>query len=135
MTTEHDEHEADHARRRNLSTEERLDLIERDLRSHARSLTVMTKTLNALGEGFSDKQLEQLREAVSAAFANVGLRVDDGDHVDDAREDFRFMRRLRLLWNSAAGKVGTAVLLAVVGVVFAILGTGFWGWLGSNLHK
>jgi hypothetical protein len=130
----HDEH--DHARRRQLSAEERLELVERDLRSHARSLTVLTNTIKSASDSFSDKQLEQLKEAVSEAFAGVGLRVDDPDHIDDAREDFRFLRRFRQTWDGAANKVGGTVLVAIVGVALTIIGAGFWAWLSNNLpHK
>lgn len=132
MPTEdiHEEHE--HARRRELTTDQRLELVERDLRSHARSLTMLTSSIKNIGESFSDKQLEQLKAAVSEAFAGVGLRVDDPDHIDDAREDFRFLRRFRQSWDGAAKKVGGTVLVAIVGVALAIIGAGWWAWIGKG---
>lgn len=128
MTQEDDD--ADEMRR-HLTDQERLALIERDLRSHARSLTVITKTLSG---GFSEKQLVQLREAVREAFGDIGLRIDDADHVDDAREDLRFLRRFRESWDGAARKVGTTVLVAAVSVGLTIVGAGFWAWLSSKGH-
>lgn len=68
------------------------------------------------------------REGVEQAFADIGLRVD-GDHKDDTREVVSFMRELKRVWDGAVGKIGNAVLLAVVGVVFSIIGLGFWDWI------
>lgn len=122
---------ADDAReeRHELTDKERLGLLERDVRSHARSLTMLTNAVKSAGESFSDKQLEQMKQAVSEAFAGVGLRVDDPDHIDDAREDFRFLRRFRQSWDGAAKKVGGTVLVAIVGVGLSIIGLGFWAWI------
>lgn len=129
MTAADDSHEEHEHARRVLTTEQRLDLIERDVRSHARSLTSLTTAIKNVGDSFSDKQLDQLREAVSEVFAGVGLRVDDPDHIDDAREDMRFLRRFRRSWDGAAKKVGGTVLVAIVGVALAIIGAGFWAWI------
>lgn len=134
MTTDHDDDHDAH-KRQGLSMEQRIELVERDLRSHSRSLTVLTKTVGALGEGFSDKQLEQLQEVLSRSLAGVGIRIDDQDHVDASREDLRFLRRFRQSWDSAANKVGGTVLVAVVGIGLTIIGMGFWAWLGSHLSK
>jgi hypothetical protein len=109
--------------------EERLSLVERDVRSHARSLTALVKT----GTTFSIEQMEQLRGLLREEFGNVGLRIDEDEHVDSAREDFRFLRRTRLKWDSAANRVGSIVLAAIVGLVLIIGGMGFWAWLSKGL--
>lgn len=105
--------------------EERLSLIERDVRSHARSLTALV----ASGKSFSVEQMAQLRAVLREELGDAGLRIDGPDHVDEAREDFRFLRRFRLSWDGAAKKVGGVVLVAIVGVALTIVGMGFFAWI------
>jgi hypothetical protein len=114
-----------------LSDPQRLALVERDTRDHSRILT----ELIAAGRSFTDEQMDQIRTAFREELADAGLRIDGPEHVDDAREDFRFLRRLRMAWDSAGHKVGNAVLFAVLGIAGSIIGLGFWAWLSSNLHK
>lgn len=91
-----------------------------------------------MNDAFTPAQLAQLetviRRAVREEFDDAGLRVDDALHQDAAREDFRFLRRLRLSWDGAVGKVGNAVLIAIIGVGLAIASAGFWSWLGRGGH-
>lgn len=110
--------------------EERLSLVERDVRSHARSLTALV----ANSKSFSQEQMAQLRTVLREELGDAGLRIDGPDHVDEAREDFRFLRRFRTSWDSAAKKVGGTVLLAVVGLVIVIFGAGFWAWINTKGH-
>jgi hypothetical protein len=110
------------------STVERLNLVERDVRSHARSLTAIIETAKSL----SPQQVTQIEAVVRDVLAEVGLRLDDPDHVDAIREDQRFLRRFRLWWVGAANKVGNIVLVAIVGVLLTIAGAGFWAWLKSG---
>ncbi|WP_157038033.1 MULTISPECIES: hypothetical protein [Chelativorans] len=49
----------------------------------------------------------------------------DAKLQDEAREDFRFLRRLRLAMDGATSKVGGAVLLAIVSGVLWLLWIGF----------
>lgn len=83
-------------------------------------------------DAFSDTQMEQLRSIFREELADAGLRIDGPEHVDDAREDFRFLRRLRLNWDGSAKRVGNAVLGAVVTLMLAIIGAGFWAWLKGH---
>lgn len=83
-------------------------------------------------DGFSQAQLEQLRSVFREELADAGLRIDGPEHVDDAREDFRFLRRLRQNWDGASKRVGNAVLGAIVAIALAIIGAGFWTWLGKG---
>ena len=99
----------------------RLDALERD--SHART------------KGFTDEQIAQIRAAFREELADAGLRLDDATHQDEAREDFRFLRRLRISWDGAVSQVGNAVLLALIAVGGTIVGLGFWAWLAGSLHK
>lgn len=68
-----------------------------------------------------------MREAVREELAHAGLLLEDEKHVFAAREDFRFVRRLRTAIDGAATTVGKIVLTAVItGVLGAF-------WLGFKL--
>lgn len=86
--------------------------------------------------GFTPEQLSQLkqavREAVKEELADAGLRLDDADHQDEAREDFRFLRRIRKTFDGAATQVGRSILLALLAVFGVIFGLGFWQWIGRQ---
>jgi len=116
---------------RRSTVEERLTVIERDVRDHAKSLTALV----ASGSSFSSEQVEQLRTVLREELGDAGLRLDGPDHVDASREDFRFLRRLRLNWDGASRRVGGIVLVAVLGIAMAIIGAGFWAWLGKGLGR
>lgn len=118
-------------RRDRLSAEERVELLERDTRALARQHTAFVSA----SKSFSAQQMEQLRNLFRDELADAGLRVDEAEHQDAAREDFRFLRRLRLSWDGAVSRTGNAVLLAVIGIAATIIGLGFWAWLGSNINK
>lgn len=85
--------------------------------------------------GFTPEQLRQLksivRQAVRDEFSDAGLRLDDGDHQDEARKDFMFVRSLRLAANGAASKVGWAVIAALLGALFWIVQLGVATWRHS----
>lgn len=87
-------------------------------------------------ETFSPAQIAQLqlaiKEAVREEFADAGLRLDDQSHQDEAREDFRFVRRLRKSWDGAVTKVGNSVLIAVIAVAGTIISLGFWAWVNGG---
>jgi hypothetical protein len=71
--------------------------------------------------GFNPEQMKQLRLVFREELADAGLRLDDGDHQEEAREDFRFLRRMRRSADGVSAKVGLAVILAIVsGVVWLI---------------
>ena len=86
-------------------------------------------------QGFSPEQLQQLeatvRKAVREEMADAGLRLDDGNHVDEARRDFMFLRALRKGLNGTAAKIGWAVILAILGGVFYVFNAGLAFWKGS----
>lgn len=69
---------------------------------------------------------DMIKEAVSEAFHEIGIRNDEAEHIDEAREDFRFVRRLRKGYDGAASKIGGAVILAMVS------GLGWLLWLGTQ---
>lgn len=69
---------------------------------------------------------DMIKEAVSEAFHEIGIRNDEVEHIDEAREDFRFIRKLRKGYDGAASKVGGTVILALVS------GLGWLLWLGTQ---
>lgn len=87
--------------------------------------------------GFSAEQKQELefivRKAVREELAEAGLRVDGPDRQDMAREDFRFIRKLRFSVQGVAAKVGWAVITALVGgaIYLFTLGTNAWKGLGG----
>lgn len=87
-------------------------------------------------EFFSAAQLAQLslvvKEAIREEFADAGLRLDDQAQQDEAREDFRFVRKLRKSWDGAVTKVGNSVLIAVIAVGGTIVSLGFWAWISGG---
>lgn len=115
--------------RSKLTQAQRQTLVERDVRSHARSLTEIIKTING---GFTEKQMAQLRDVIREEFDNVGLRIDDPDHIDDIRADFRFLRGIRQLWNSTSKRLGNAILTAVLLGLATIIGFGVMAWAKHN---
>jgi hypothetical protein len=86
-------------------------------------------------EAFSPAQLAQITTAVKAAvrdeLADAGLRLDDTSHQDEAREDFRFVRKLRLGVNGMASKIGWTVIAAIVGAAIWIFSAGLNFWRGA----
>ena len=121
-TAENDEHP-----REPLTTEHRLDLLERDVRSHARSLTALVKS----GTSFSNEQVEQLRTVLREEFGDVGLSMEGPDHIVEARRDFMFLRSLRKGVNGTASKIGWVVILAIVGIIALNFKDGISFWKGG----
>jgi hypothetical protein len=83
-----------------------------------------------MADAFSHEQLEQLRAVFREELADAGLRIDGADHVDEARRDFMFLRTLRKGVNGIAGKIGWAVIMALLGVVFWLVQSGLTFWKG-----
>lgn len=78
-----------------------------------------------------DELRAMMRDAVSEAFRNVGIRHDDDDEIEDTRADFRFLRHLRQGIDGAQSKVGAAVITTIVGGFFVILTLGLKSWFGK----
>lgn len=89
-------------------------------------------------DGFTPAQLQQITTAVRTAvreeLADAGLRLDDAEHQDEAREDFRFLRRLRNNFDGAAQQIGRAVLGAIITIILAIIAAGWWTWISRGGH-
>jgi hypothetical protein len=84
---------------------------------------------------FSPEQLAQIdatvRRAVREEMADAGLRLDDATHQDEAREDFRFVRRLRKGVDGTAAKIGWLVIAALCGGLIWIFSLGLNFWRGA----
>jgi hypothetical protein len=83
-----------------------------------------------MGDQFTKAQMEQFRSAVREELADAGLRIDGPEHVDDAREDFRFLRKLRKGIDGTSSKVGMAIIAAIVGVIIWLVNSGLTFWKG-----
>jgi hypothetical protein len=67
---------------------------------------------------------DSIRKELHKEFLAVGLRADEPDEVFAAREDFRFVRRMRMGVEGAANKIGMTILVALVGgfITVVVLG-------------
>lgn len=87
-----------------------------------------------MAETFSAEQLAQLEgivdKAVRQVFADAGLRVDEGDHEDEARKDFAFLRSVRRTLGGWATSIGWVVILSVISAVIWLIQSGLTFWKG-----
>ena len=60
--------------------------------------------------------------------ADAGLRLDGPDHQDAAREDFRFLRRLRTGIDGTASKIGWFIIAAALGGLLWVFNLGLQLW-------
>lgn len=86
-------------------------------------------------EPFTPEQLRQvdtvIRRAVKDELADAGLRLDDAGHQDEAREDFRFVRRMRRAVDGGVAKIGWLVITAIVGGLIWVFSAGLNLWKGG----
>lgn len=73
----------------------------------------------------AEQLTELIRRAVRDEFDAAGLRVSDSDDRDQAREDFRFLRRFRQFYDNTSRKVGGTVILAIASGAMWLLWIGF----------
>lgn len=83
---------------------------------------------------FTAAQIAQLESVVDKTvrrvFADAGLRVDEGDHEDEARRDFAFLRTMRRTLGGWATSVGWVVILSVISAVIWLIQSGLTFWKG-----
>ena len=106
----------------------RLDAVERNQTDLASSHTKLVAMVEGFGASFSEHQVAQIRSAFREEIADAGLRLDDGDHQDEARRDFMFLRSLRRGVNGTAAKVGWLVIAAVCGAIIWLVNSGLNFW-------
>jgi hypothetical protein len=70
---------------------------------------------------------ELIKEAVSEAFFDAGLRIDEQESIEEARNDFRFIRWLRNISEKTASQVGYLVLATLIGAFL------FATWIGFRI--
>lgn len=84
-----------------------------------------------LPEMTADDLEDLVRKAIRDEFSAVGLRVDDAESQDKAREDFRFLRKMRQSFDGAASKIGYTILLALFGGISWLIMQGANVWKGQ----
>lgn len=72
-----------------------------------------------------------VRKAVRDELNAAGLRLDDPSHQDEAKEDFRFLRKIRKSFDGAASKIGYTILLALAGGIIWLVTQGLNAWRGG----
>lgn len=102
-------------------------MLESDTQNQARLIQEILKATST----FSNQQLEQLRGLLREEFADAGIRLDGPDHIEEARADFRFIRRLRKGLDGYASKVGWFVIAAILGAAVWLFTLGVNTWKGS----
>ena len=76
----------------------------------------------------SQSELKALvKDAVREALFEAGLRTDEMEHIQEARADFAFVRRMRLSFDGFASKIGSAVIVVIVTGLLSIMWIGFRG--------
>lgn len=79
------------------------------------------------------EELESLvRKAVRDELNAAGLRLDEPEHQDQAREDFRFLRRMRKSFDGAAARIGYTILTALLGGIGWLVFQGLQFWRGQG---
>lgn len=120
--------EDDELGRGRMTQVKRIELLERDRAQQSR---MITELVDKVGKGFTEQQLGQIRDAMREELSDAGLRLDNPDNQDEAREDFRFLRKLRRAFDGISTQVGRSILLGFIGVMAVIIGLGFWRWIGK----
>lgn len=111
-----------------MTNTQRIELLEHDRESQSRVLTALVEGSKA----FTPEQVAQLRAVMVDVLGDAGLRLDEAEHEDEAREDFRFLRRFRKAFDGASTQIGGALLMALIGIAAIIVGLGFWQWIGQG---
>lgn len=114
--------------RSSMTHAKRIELLEIDRENQSRVLTALVES----SKSFSPEQIAQLRKVMIDVLGDAGLRLDETEHEDEAREDFRFLRRLRKSFDGASTQIGRSLLLALIAVAGVIISLGFWQWINSG---
>lgn len=83
-------------------------------------------------EPFSAVQMAQfkraMKEVVEESLSDAGLRIETGDHQDEARRDFMFLRTIRKGANGIAAKIGWLIIAAVLAGLYWVFQIGLAAW-------
>jgi hypothetical protein len=94
-------------------------------------------------KGFSEEQKQELAliiasslktelsAAIRAELKDAGLRLDGDANQSAASADFQFVRRVRIMFESASSKIGGAIILALVMGLTSIFVYGAKAFLGK----
>lgn len=88
-----------------------------------------SKPVSAMTE---DELAGVVRAAVRAEFGAAGLRVDEPDDQDEAREDFRLLRKIRRGIDGASSKIGGAVIMALISGLLWLVYLGIHAFMGKT---
>jgi len=83
----------------------------------AAAVTLSMRELEGLVKGIAEDAAEKSARKV---LAEIGLSTADEDKRAEAHEDIRWLRRWRRAADAAAGTIGRAVLIALVGGALSI---------------
>lgn len=75
-----------------------------------------------------DELAAMMENAVQRGLADAGLFIEDSEDRREAREDFRFVRRLRRASDGVASKIGYTIIAMVTGGMLIAL------WVGVRVH-
>ncbi|MBX3583657.1 MAG: hypothetical protein KF810_17360 [Rhizobiaceae bacterium] len=78
---------------------------------------------------FEDLVRTSLRKEL---FSTVGLRLDDQEDQDEAREDFRLLRKIRRCLDGASSKIGGAIIMALVSGLLWLIYLGVHAFVGKT---
>lgn len=73
----------------------------------------------------ADELEKIIRHAVRAEFTACGLLASTPAEQWEAQSDFQFLRRWRKAYDGAVNKVGSTVLLSIVGAIIGLIVLGF----------
>lgn len=75
---------------------------------------------------------EAVEDGVAKALRDVGIHATDPEQVDEARADFRFVRRLRQSTEGMTARAGATLLILTMGGLVGLLIAGLKGWVVSK---
>lgn len=78
-----------------------------------------------------DELLSAFRTAIRLEFAAIGLHLESHEDQEKVREDMRLIRKIREGKDGIAGKVGGALILAMVSGLLWLLWVGFQAIAGK----
>jgi hypothetical protein len=85
----------------------------------------MGEVMDDQAGSLSKHELKSLiREALREELLALGLLIEEPEHVIEARDDFRFLRRLRKAQELIAARIGNVIVITLMAGTLSAL------WLG-----